>query len=126
MEKIDLSHFENSNISHVRDKFQLKKEGDYISERLGKANTKRRQLLTYNENHHEKLVGRRPDDMRAERNDSDFDGKGKGNDRDLQSDSAEDVLGFGQKDYMSQTASRSWGTTASTVHEEGFTIIFHQ
>jgi hypothetical protein len=42
MEKIDMSHFKNSDIGHVRDKFQLKKEGDYLSERLGKANTKRR------------------------------------------------------------------------------------
>jgi hypothetical protein len=54
-----VSYFEKSDISHVRDKFQLKKEGDYLSDRLGKANTKRRQLLKYNEKHHETIVGRR-------------------------------------------------------------------
>lgn len=71
-----MSHFETPDINHVRDKFQLTKEGDHLSERLGKANTKRRQLLKYNEMHHEKLVGRRPDDIRDEKNK----GEGKEND----------------------------------------------
>jgi hypothetical protein len=57
--RIDVSYFEKSDISHVRDKFQLKKEGDYLLYRLEKANTKRRQLLKYNEKHHETIVGRR-------------------------------------------------------------------
>lgn len=52
-EKIDMSCFEFFDINHVRDKFKLTQDGDYLIERLGKANTKRRQLL------HDKMVGRR-------------------------------------------------------------------
>jgi hypothetical protein len=120
MARINMSHFETPDINHVRDKFRLTKEGDYLSEKLGKANTKRRQLLEYNEMHHEKLVGRRLDDIRDEKNKD----EGKENDDDAKTESGKDVLEFGQQDYMSQTASSAWDSTASTVNEEGFSPLF--
>ncbi|KAI5800957.1 hypothetical protein FPQ18DRAFT_63955 [Pyronema domesticum] len=59
MEKIDMSFFEPFDIEHVSNKFQLGDEYRYLLERLGKANTKRRQLLKYHYDHHEKIIGRR-------------------------------------------------------------------
>jgi hypothetical protein len=49
-------------------------------------------------------------------------GEGAGNEGDVRTQSGEDVLGFGQRDYMSQTASSARQTTTSTVHEEGFSL----
>ncbi|KAI5782533.1 hypothetical protein FPQ18DRAFT_382474 [Pyronema domesticum] len=60
MEKIDMSQYEIFDINHVKEKHQLSEDKDYLAERLGKANTKRRQILKYNEKHHEKIVGLRP------------------------------------------------------------------
>ncbi|KAI5794614.1 hypothetical protein FPQ18DRAFT_377255 [Pyronema domesticum] len=40
-------------------KYQLGEDYQYLIKRLGKANTKRRQLLRYHNEHHEKIVGRR-------------------------------------------------------------------
>ncbi|KAI5810617.1 hypothetical protein BZA77DRAFT_361001 [Pyronema omphalodes] len=62
IEKIDVSAFGPFDINHVRDKYGLGEDAQYLIERLGKANTKRRQLLKYNEQHHDKIAGRRKDD----------------------------------------------------------------
>jgi hypothetical protein len=50
-----------SNINSEDNKYQLgiRPEYQYLIERLGKANTKRRQILKYNEEHHERIVSRR-------------------------------------------------------------------
>jgi hypothetical protein len=58
MERIDISHFERFDIKHISNKYQLPEDYQYLIERLGKANTKRRQLLKYHNEHHEKIVGR--------------------------------------------------------------------
>jgi hypothetical protein len=52
---IPISHFEKFDIQHVFHKFPDAQE--YLVERLGKANTKRRQLLMYHELHHHKISG---------------------------------------------------------------------
>jgi hypothetical protein len=57
MERIDMSHFERFDIEHFGNKYHLVEA--YLIERLRKANTKRRQLLKYHKEHHEKIVGRR-------------------------------------------------------------------
>ncbi|KAI5789384.1 hypothetical protein FPQ18DRAFT_261656, partial [Pyronema domesticum] len=59
MGEIDVSHFERFDIDNLSDKYQLGEDYKYVIERLGKANTKRRQLLKYHNEHHEKIVGRR-------------------------------------------------------------------
>jgi hypothetical protein len=53
IEKINMSHFESFDIEHVKNKYQLSSDNGngYLSERLGKANTKRRQILKYHEHH---------------------------------------------------------------------------
>ncbi|KAI5810394.1 hypothetical protein BZA77DRAFT_254952, partial [Pyronema omphalodes] len=61
IEKIDVSVFGPFDINHIRDKYGLGEDAQYLIERLGKANTKRRQLLKYNQKHHEKIAGRRRD-----------------------------------------------------------------
>jgi len=53
--KIDVSYFERFDIEHVGQKFPH--AAGYLRERLGNANTKRRQLLKYHEKHHETIVG---------------------------------------------------------------------
>jgi hypothetical protein len=58
LEKIDLSYMEPFDIEHIRNKYQLSKDNEYLAEHLGKANVKRRQLFKYHEAHHEKVVGR--------------------------------------------------------------------
>lgn len=50
----DASHFEPFDIDHVRTKFAT--ASDAITERLGKANSRRRQYFKYRELHHEKLA----------------------------------------------------------------------
>jgi hypothetical protein len=57
--EIDMFHFEQFDVGHVAEKFQEIKGKDYLIQRFGKANTKRRQLLRYHEKHHEKIVGHR-------------------------------------------------------------------
>jgi hypothetical protein len=52
MERIDMSHFEHFDIEHISNKYQLGEDYQYLIERLGKANTKRRQLLKYHNEHH--------------------------------------------------------------------------
>ncbi|RPB16180.1 hypothetical protein P167DRAFT_353330 [Morchella conica CCBAS932] len=51
---IKISHFEFFDIQHAREKFPGAQ--DFLQDRLGKANTKRRQLLKYHERHHGKLA----------------------------------------------------------------------
>lgn len=48
--RIDLSHFEYYDIRHVSDKHRLPPDS-LLAQRLGKANTKRRQLLAYYQSH---------------------------------------------------------------------------
>jgi hypothetical protein len=52
---IPVSHFEEFDTDHVFHKFPDAPK--YLTERLGKANTKRRQLLKYYEIHYEKIAG---------------------------------------------------------------------
>ena len=58
---IDVSHFEAWDINHVNEKFcpvdprNNFRVAQYLSERLGKANTRRRQLLKYYEAHHKEI-----------------------------------------------------------------------
>ncbi|OQE16800.1 hypothetical protein PENFLA_c026G04506 [Penicillium flavigenum] len=52
--RIDLSHFEFYDIQHVSDKYNLPRDS-MLAKRLGKANTKRRQLLAYHKDHAEKI-----------------------------------------------------------------------
>ena len=59
--RINVSYFEDWDIKHIKEKFCQEPQGDfrvanYLSERLGKANTKRRQLLRYYEAHHQKIA----------------------------------------------------------------------
>lgn len=51
---IDVSYYEFFDIQHVSHKFP--KAEKYLVDRLGKANSRRRQLLKYHEKHHNKLV----------------------------------------------------------------------
>jgi hypothetical protein len=52
---IDDSHFHQHGIEHVSHKFP--KAGDYLLNRLKKANFKRRQLLQYYEQYHDRAAG---------------------------------------------------------------------
>ena len=58
---IDMSHFESLDIKYIDDKFHTVdpqnnfKVAEYLSRRLGKANTRRRQLLKYYEDHHKRI-----------------------------------------------------------------------
>ena len=62
IELIDVSHFGYWDIKHIEEKFRpLDSQNDftvakYLSERLSKANTKRRQLLKYYQAHHKKIA----------------------------------------------------------------------
>lgn len=76
---VDMSHFEVFDISHVADKFQTIEKSHYLIQRLGKANTRRRQLLRYHEEYHDRIVGqhREADQPKGEISESDanqFDG----------------------------------------------------
>jgi len=51
---IDVSHFKPWDIEHMRHKFPQAPE--YLIKRLGEANCKRRQLLQYYKNHHDKIA----------------------------------------------------------------------
>lgn len=51
---IDVSHYEFFDIQHASNKFP--KAEKYLIDRLGKANSTRRQLLKYHEKHHKKLA----------------------------------------------------------------------
>lgn len=109
MEKIDMSAYEPFDLSHVREKHPLKKDGEYLLERLGKANTKRRQFLEYNKKHHEKLVGLRSDDM-PKTDDPSSRSQAEGD--------KEYRIGFHEQDYMSEAHSSTMRTTVSTVYED--------
>ncbi|KAF8243706.1 hypothetical protein K440DRAFT_589332 [Wilcoxina mikolae CBS 423.85] len=54
--KINVSHFESFDVAHVSEKFRCAEE--YLCVQFGRANTRRRQLLIYNELHHKKISGR--------------------------------------------------------------------
>ncbi|KAF8244869.1 ankyrin [Wilcoxina mikolae CBS 423.85] len=54
---IDVSYFETFDIQHAAEKFPSLDTNHYLIQRLGNANTRRRQLLRYHEQHHEKIVG---------------------------------------------------------------------
>ena len=51
---IDVKHYESWDIQHVANKFPGLP--DYLQQRLGRANTKRRQLFIYHERHHRKIA----------------------------------------------------------------------
>lgn len=51
---IEVSHYEFFDIQHTSHKFP--KAEKYLIDRLGKANSRRRQLLKYHEKHHKKLA----------------------------------------------------------------------
>ena len=59
---INVSHFEYWDIKHIEEKFRLVdpesnfRVAEYLVERLGKANTRRRQLLKYHEAHHKTIA----------------------------------------------------------------------
>ncbi|KAI5810619.1 hypothetical protein BZA77DRAFT_347632 [Pyronema omphalodes] len=118
IERIDVSAFGPYDINHIRDKYGLPEDAQYLIERLGKANTKRRQLLKYNEQHHDKIAGRRRDvaghpgdtDSTAGDNADHQDVKGKGVD-------LQDVVGFAEEDYSVGEGSTTMQTTVSTVYE---------
>ncbi|KAI9772000.1 MAG: hypothetical protein M1840_001288 [Geoglossum simile] len=50
---VDVSHFETWDVKHVEERFPLANPA--LTERLGKANTKRRQIFKYLEKHHKKF-----------------------------------------------------------------------
>ncbi|CAI7656209.1 unnamed protein product [Penicillium glandicola] len=52
--RIELGHFEFYDIQHVSDKYNIPRDST-LAQRLGKANTKRRQLLAYHKDHTEKI-----------------------------------------------------------------------
>lgn len=51
---IDVSHFRVFDVRHAEDKFPSAPE--FLAKRLGEANTKRRQILEYLKNHHQKVA----------------------------------------------------------------------
>jgi hypothetical protein len=51
---IDVSHFEPFDIQHAMNKFP--EAPKYLYERLGRSNTRRRQLLRYQKKHHDKIA----------------------------------------------------------------------
>jgi hypothetical protein len=110
MEKINMSHFESFGIEHVKNKHQLSPDHGYLSERLGKANTKRRQILKYHEQHHEKIVGRRLAVIPV---------TGLGDEAAEQPEIDED--GMNRHDYYTESeAPSAMRTTVSTVIEQNF------
>ncbi|KAK4866983.1 hypothetical protein LT330_007724 [Penicillium expansum] len=52
--RIELGHFEFYDIQHVSDKYNIPRDST-LAQRLGRANTKRRQLLAYHKDHTEKI-----------------------------------------------------------------------
>lgn len=110
LEKIDISYFEPHDIEHVKSKHQLPDDKLYLADRLGKANTKRRQLLRYNESHHEKIVGRRLAAITVPIKDDEQD------DRD---ESGMTVYGY----LPSELASTSMQTAVSTVYDQQIELV---
>jgi hypothetical protein len=102
MERIDMSHFERFDIEHVGNKYHLGEDSQYLIDRLGKANTKRRQLLKYDNEHHEKIIGRRIVFGDTGSTDGELDG------------SSGDV---GEDDFFSE-APTDMRTTVSTVYSD--------
>ncbi|KAI5810621.1 hypothetical protein BZA77DRAFT_391361 [Pyronema omphalodes] len=119
IERIDVSAFGPYDINHVRDKYGLAENAQYLIERLGKANTKRRQLLKYNEQHHDRIAGRRRDvaghpvdaDSTAGEEPDRQDEKGKGVER-------QDMVGCAEEDYSFGEGSTTMQTIVSTVYED--------
>ena len=54
---IDVSAYEFFDIQHVSEKLPSLNKHSYLVKRLGRANTRRRQLLEYHRRHHEKIAG---------------------------------------------------------------------
>ncbi|KAI5810630.1 hypothetical protein BZA77DRAFT_391364 [Pyronema omphalodes] len=118
IERIDVSAFGPYDINHVRDKYGLADDAQYLIERLGKANTKRRQLLKYNEQHHDKIAGRRRDDT-GNPGDTDSTAGDKADHQDVKGKGVDlqDVVGFDEEDYSFGEGSTTMQTTVSTVYE---------
>ncbi|KAI5783291.1 hypothetical protein FPQ18DRAFT_419515 [Pyronema domesticum] len=120
MEQIDVSAYESFVINHIREKYQLVEEGQYLVERLGKANTKRRQLLRYHEKHHEKLVGRLPEAMpRAYGQEPADETERAGGNTDLEG-YVGDAHEYRQSDFMSEAVSSNMRTEVTTVYDDNF------
>lgn len=60
-----MSHFETFDIDHIGNKYKFDDKNRYLLDRLGKANTKRRQLFKYYEDRHQRMIGRRPTSSEA-------------------------------------------------------------
>jgi hypothetical protein len=105
MNTIDVSGFESHDINHIKEKYPLAEKSSHLSERLGKANTKRWQILKYNEKHHEMIVGA-------------VEGTG------AMASGDGDVLGFHESHYMSEAAFTNMQTTVSTVYEDNISSSY--
>jgi hypothetical protein len=104
MDRIGMSHFERFDIEHVSNKYQLLGEDyQHLIERLGKANTKRCQLLKYHNEHREKIVGRRVAVSATGANDSE--------------------LGLGSEDDFFSEAPTDMRTTVSTVYSANLDLV---
>lgn len=114
MERIDKSAYESFDISHIREKHPLSEEGQYLTERLGKANTKRRQLLEYNEKHHEKIVGRRTEKEKEKED------VGEEDYAPIQTEAEEPPIDFHEHDYIPEAATSTVQTETSTVYGSSF------
>ncbi|KAI5816702.1 hypothetical protein BZA77DRAFT_311673 [Pyronema omphalodes] len=55
-----MSHYLAFDIDHISNKYKFDDKDQYLLERLGKANTKRRQVFKYYQDHHQRIIGRRP------------------------------------------------------------------
>lgn len=101
-----MSFYEPFDIEHVSNKYRIDEEYRYLIERLGKANTKRRQLLKYHNDHREKIVGRR-----VIANDGLDSGAARVEDTEL------------GEDYYYSEAPTDMRTTVSTVYEGDFVDV---
>jgi hypothetical protein len=124
MERIDVSAYESFDINHIREKYQLVEEGEYLVERLGKANTKRRQLLKYHEKHHEKhhekLVGHLPEAMPRADEQEPADGTERaGGNTNLEGYEG-DAHEYRQSDFMSEAVSSNMRTAVTTIYDDNF------
>jgi hypothetical protein len=104
MEKIDMSFFEPFDIEHVGNKYyHLGDEFKYLIERLGKANTKRRQFLKYHNDHHERIIGHRTAIMAGSTEESQFE--------------------LGEDDFYGSEVPTDMRTTVTTVYEGDIDLV---
>lgn len=107
---IDVSHFEEYDFNHVSAKFPSAPQ--YLIKRLSRANTKRRQILKYMEQHHQKLAhdyeqssltdGRHPDLEQVGQHAMKDEGSG------------EDDISTRETEHISQSVAGDTATVANT------------